>query len=62
MHLKSFIYFFQSEIVRKTFPKIDLEYHQRKIHEVYDIMERYLGRNKYLALNKVSIEKPNVFK
>uniref|UniRef100_A0A1I8N272 Uncharacterized protein n=1 Tax=Musca domestica TaxID=7370 RepID=A0A1I8N272_MUSDO len=44
-----------SEIVRKTFPKIDLEYHQRKIHEVYDMMERYLGRNKYLALDKLTI-------
>ncbi|XP_073845436.1 glutathione S-transferase E14-like [Musca autumnalis] len=44
-----------SDIVRKTFPKIDLEYHQRKIHEVYDMMERYLGRNKYLASDKLTI-------
>ncbi|XP_061392705.1 glutathione S-transferase E14 [Musca vetustissima] len=44
-----------SDIVRKTYPKIDLEYHQRKIHEVYDMMERYLSRNKYLALDKLTI-------
>lgn len=44
----------QSEIVRKQYANVDVTYHRRKLHEAYDIMERYLDGQKYMAGDQVS--------
>ncbi|KAI8117138.1 Glutathione S-transferase E14 [Lucilia cuprina] len=44
-----------SEIVRKTYANIDISYHQRKMHEIYDMCEVHLKKHKYLATDYLTI-------
>lgn len=44
----------QSEIVRKTYANVDMSYHQRKMHEIYDMCEIHLKKHKYIATDYVS--------
>lgn len=43
----------QSEIVRKEYANVDVAYHKRKLHEVYDALEQYLTEQEYMAGNEV---------
>ncbi|XP_037827653.1 glutathione S-transferase E14 [Lucilia sericata] len=44
-----------SEIVRKTYANVDIPYHQRKMHEIYDMCEVHLKKHKYLATDYLTI-------
>ncbi|XP_037957003.1 glutathione S-transferase E14 isoform X1 [Teleopsis dalmanni] len=44
-----------SEIVRKGFSNIDVSYHERKIHEAYTAMEKFLMPQTYFAGDKLTI-------
>ncbi|XP_017868946.1 PREDICTED: glutathione S-transferase E14 [Drosophila arizonae] len=44
-----------SEIVRKQYANVDVTYHRRKLHEAYDIMERYLDGQKYMAGDQLTL-------
>lgn len=47
----------QSDIVRKQFANVDVAYHERKLCEAYDIMERYLDGQTYMAGDQVTATK-----
>ncbi|EDW59917.1 glutathione S-transferase E14 isoform X1 [Drosophila virilis] len=44
-----------SEIVRKQFANVDVAYHERKLCEAYDIMERYLDGQTYMAGDQLTL-------
>uniref|UniRef100_A0A1A9X4U0 Uncharacterized protein n=1 Tax=Glossina brevipalpis TaxID=37001 RepID=A0A1A9X4U0_9MUSC len=46
---------FLSEIVHKTLANVDIAYHKSKILEVYDMLEKYLGRQKFIATEYLTI-------
>ncbi|EDW01760.1 glutathione S-transferase E14 [Drosophila grimshawi] len=44
-----------SEIVRKQFANVDVDYHERKLCEAYDIMEHYLTDQQFMAGEQLTL-------
>uniref|UniRef100_A0A1B0GC83 Glutathione S-transferase n=1 Tax=Glossina morsitans morsitans TaxID=37546 RepID=A0A1B0GC83_GLOMM len=46
---------FLSEVVHKSLANVDVPYHKEKILESYDMLEKYLGRHKFIATEYLTI-------